>query len=161
MADNYGKKFEKAFSDQLKENGYCFDRLKDDMSGWKGVSNVCDFIVFHNETLFYIECKAVHGNTFNYSLLRENQYKGLLEKSKFKHVCAGVVIWFVDNELTVYLPIKFIENEKLNNVKSFNSTKEVPRVCTIIEGEKKRVFFKYNLTKAFIDIGHRSFAYGY
>ena len=41
------------------------------------------------------------------------------------------------------------------------STKEVPRVCTVIEGEKKRVFFKYNLTKAFIDIGHRSFAYGY
>ena len=140
MADNYGKKFEKAFSTQLKENGYCFDRLKDDMSGWKGVSNVCDFIVFHNKTLFYIECKAVHGNTFNYSLLRENQYRGLL---------------------TVYLPIGFIQNEKLNEVKSFNSTKQIPEVCTVIQGEKKRVFFKYSLVKAFIEIQNRSFAYGY
>lgn len=161
MSESLGKKFEKHFADQMKSFNYCYDRLKDDMSGWKGSGNVCDFTVFYKGHLFYIECKAIHGGTFNYKLIRDNQYFGLLEKSKFENIIAGVLVWFVDKDVTVFLPIDFIKSDKEGGVKSFNPDKEIPAPCTLWRGTKKITYFNYDLQNAFINMIHKRKMYGY
>lgn len=160
MPESLGKKFERNLSAQFEEKGFCYDRLKDDMSGFKGSTNICDFTVFHKGKLFYLECKSIRHGTFNYRLLRDNQYYGLLKKSDIKDVYAGVLLWFIDFDMTVFIPIKYIKGQRLLDVKSF-SHKDIPPMCTIFKGTKKRVFFDYDLRDAFDSIVKLGDSYGY
>lgn len=148
MVESLGKKFEKQLAAQLEENNICFDRLKDDMSGFKGSSNICDFIVFYKNKLFYLECKTINSDTFNYNFIRDNQYFGMLKKSGFSDVIAGVLLWFVGRDVTVFIPIEYIRDNKRDGIKSF-SYKNIPPTCTVFDGRKKRIFFEYELRKAF------------
>lgn len=151
MAESLGKKFEKQLAEQLEKNNICFDRLKDDMSGFKGSANICDFITFYKGKLFYLECKTIRSDTFNYNLIRDTQYYGLLKKSVFKNVIAGVLLWFVDRDITVFIPIKYIQQRKREGNKSF-SFNNISEMCTVLTGRKKRVFFEYDLKEAFDSI---------
>lgn len=36
---------------------YGFDRFKDDTAGYKGIRNICDFVVFFNGYLFILNVK--------------------------------------------------------------------------------------------------------
>jgi len=65
MPVSLGKKFEALIASQLDDCGVCFDRFKDDTAGYKGIRNICDFVVFFNGYLIYIECKTIHGKSFN------------------------------------------------------------------------------------------------
>lgn len=161
MVESKGKKFEQQIFSQINSKGICIDRLKDDMSGWKGSGNVCDFTVFYKGHLFYIECKAIHGGTFNYKLIRDNQYFGLLEKSKFENIIAGVLVWFVDKDVTVFLPIDFIKSDREYGAKSFNPTKDFPAPCTIFKGQKRIIYFDYDLGNAFSTMINKREQYGY
>lgn len=160
MVANRGKDFERELSKQFTSTGLCFDRIKDDMSGFKGSSNISDFNVFFEGKLFYIECKAVHGKTFNYSLLRDSQYFGLLQKTKFPNVFAGVLIWFVDLDITVYVPIHVVKDHKELNQKSFKAD-NIPSVCTRWVGTKRRVFIDYEILQNFNNIINKRKKYGY
>ena len=65
MPQNHGKKFEeKLKSDFLKIDGVSKDRLYDPVGGFKGIKNICDYIVYMYPNIFYIECKSHEGNTF-------------------------------------------------------------------------------------------------
>ena len=74
MPVSLGKKFEALIASQLDDCGVCFDRFKDDTAGYKGIRNICDFVVFFNGYLIYIECKTIHGKSFNFKNLTDNQY---------------------------------------------------------------------------------------
>lgn len=65
MADNKGKLFEKHFKSDWEKSfpGTFIYRLQDSMGGFKGISNICDFICFNNGNLYLIECKKHKGNT--------------------------------------------------------------------------------------------------
>ena len=160
MPVSLGKKFEEHFSTQLEDAAICFDRFKDDTAGYKGIRNICDFSVFFNGYLFYIECKSIHGKTFNYANLTDNQYTGLLDKCEYDKVIAGVLIWFIDCDVTVFVPITVIKQHKeLLNYKSFKSY-EIPDMCTIFEGKKLRKFFKYDIDKNLSTIIRKANQYG-
>ncbi len=62
MADleSIGKKAERKIKEWLDrpDEGYCFDRLHDKMSGWKNDCNICDFTLFKAPNFYYIESKA-------------------------------------------------------------------------------------------------------
>lgn len=145
---NRGKDFEKA----IKE---CFelvpktsvDRLPDPMSGYSGVKNICDYTVYHYPDNFYIECKCLYGNTLNYkSAIRQNQWDGLLEKSEIYGCVAGVVVWYIDYDITVFINIKDLIEHRNKGNKSLNITditgdKSVPHF--LVDGIRKRVLFKY------------------
>ena len=173
MAENRGKKFEDVIRQSFeKVPGVSIDRLHDQTNGFKGSQNICDFIVYKEPYEYYIECKSVHGNTLPLSNITETQWNGLLEKSKIEGVFAGVICWWVDKDVTRFLPIQFLQTlrYKLNaksvrydlvhnfgkwaNGKDCKATAvwcsdeaEIPLIT--IEGRKKRVFFDYDMEHFF------------
>lgn len=141
MANNRGKQWESKFREDWKRTmSPCIDRLYDQMSGYVSISNISDFIGFKKPNIFYIECKSHEGNTFPISCL--TQYEKLLPKVGIDGVRAGVVLWMIDHDVVLYIPIstftKLIEDGK----KSFNikmlADQTYPHV--VIPSEKKRVF---------------------
>lgn len=130
--------------------------------GYKEINNPCDLIVFRKGTLNLFECKAIHGSTLNFkSNIRENQWEGLLKESYVPGVNAGVICWFIDFDKTIFIPIQSLQILKEENFKSFNCRvvnsnlyKDLGVESFEISGDKKRVFFEYNLEKFLEEISY-------
>lgn len=151
MAVNRGKQFEDVVREALeKVPGVSIDRLHDQTTGFKGSSNICDFIVYREPYEYYFECKSVHGNTLPFSNITDTQWKGLLEKSKIEGVFAGVICWWIDKDTTLFLPIEELELEKQHGWKSIRYDIIQDNGVIEIKGKKKRVFFEYNM-EGFLD----------
>ena len=152
MAQSRGKQFEgvirEAFS---KVHGVSIDRLLDPMAGYAGIRNICDFIVYKYPYEYYIECKTVHGNTLPFSNITDNQWKGLLEKSEIGGVFAGIICWWVDKDVTRFIPIQELQHLKDIGFKSIRY--DTPNGwLTDIKGKKKRVFFDYDMEQFFKEV---------
>ena len=144
---NRGKEFEKKFSEDWKR---CFPktfilRLKDDTSGYYGSGkNPCDFICFPRDKLFMIETKSHHGNTFPFSDLR--QYGEMLSYKDCANTIIGVVIWYIDHDRVIFVPLSTIIQMKLNDLKSININKLDGYEYVEIPSKKKRVFLDSDYT---------------
>lgn len=153
---NRGKQFEEQVRTALENvPDTSVDRLIDPQNGFAGVRNICDFIAYHYPHQFYIECKSCYGNTLSihtnnpknkYGAITNNQWEGLLEKSKTTGVIAGYVIWFIDHDITVFLSAKYLEFIRNNGKKSVN-IKDLDDSWYIVPGNKKRVLFDYDFSK--------------
>ena len=170
MATNRGKKFESIIREAFeKVDGVSIDRIHDQTTRYKGSTNICDFIVYKKPYEYYIECKSVHGNTLSiygndekhkYGNITNRQWEGLLEKSKIQGVRAGVICWFVDKDVTTYIPIqalKIIRDEIGDKSVSWSAALVVSDKGHKIElveldGKKKRVFFEYDMNKFFEEV---------
>lgn len=147
---NKGKKFEdvvrKAFE---KVPNLDITRLRDAPRKLKGVDNPSDFIVYKKPHEIYVECKSHTGNTLPFSCIREEQITGLEKKSRIYGVKAGVIIWFIDHDITIWSDIDSIITWKAFN-KSINvkNLDNLPHI--LIRGKKKRVYFDYDMDQ-FID----------
>lgn len=93
--------------------------------------------------------KQYIGNTLNFKAhIRENQWQGLLKESFKSKVNAGIICWFIDWDITIFIPIRVLEKMKNKGYKSFNVIKDINKCEKVyIDGEKKKVFFEYNLQK--------------
>ena len=152
MAVNRGKQFEDVIKTAfLKVPNISIDRLHDQMSGLKGSKNICDFIVYKEPYEYYIECKSVHGNTFPFSNITDNQLSGLLKKSDIEGVVAGLIIWFIDKDVTLFVPIQYISWLKLCSYKSIRYDHVGGNIVHLC-GKKKRVFFDYNMEEFFNEV---------
>ena len=128
--------------------------------GYKEINNPCDLIVFKQGVYPHIrpvlnlfECKAIHGNTLNFkSNIRENQWQKLLEYSQITGINAGVICWFIDHDVTVYLSIEYLQELKESGYKSFNINKDGYDYKLL--GKKKKVFFEYDLEKFLEDMSY-------
>lgn len=151
MAVNRGKKFEDVIREAFeKVPGVSIDRLHDQTTKFKGTSaNICDFIVYREPYEYYFECKSVHGNTFPFRNLTDTQYKGLLEKSQIEGVFAGVIVWWIQHDKTLYIPIQVLQYLKEGNIKSirYDGRDYVDFRIIEITGKKKRVFYEYDMEK--------------
>lgn len=154
MGENRGKKFENVIKTAFeKVDGVSIDRLHDQTTGFKGSSNICDFIVYKEPNEFYIECKSVHGASLPFSNITDKQWQGMLEKSRIKGVFAGVICWWIDKNVTLFIPIQVLQICKYRGWKSIRydvsgyrgSIKE-------IKGKKKRIFFEYDMKEFFNEI---------
>lgn len=160
MGENRGKQFENIIKEAFeKVNNTSVIRLHDQTSGFRGSFNPCDFIVYHYPNMYAIECKSIHGNTFPLSNITDNQYKGLLNLSKTYGIIAGVICWWVDKDVTKFIPIQMIQALKNMSKKSIRYDEEVfcdsngyGYVTTTIKGKKKRVFFDYNFNDFFKEV---------
>lgn len=147
MAENRGKQFEGVVKDSFNKLRDCsIDRLHDQTTGFAGSSNICDFIVYKYPTIIYLECKSCHGNTWSLSNLTDNQYKGLLEKCKYKGTVPGIMIWWIDRDITKFIHIEDIKHIKEQGAKSIKFDSELG---IKIPGKKKRVFFDYDMSVLF------------
>ena len=168
MAENRGKKFEDIIEESFaKVPNTSVVRLHDQTTGYIGSTNHCDFIVYHKPIELHIECKSIHGNTLSiystpkpdkngvlhgfYGNITDKQWEGLLEKSKIDGVIAGIICWWIDKDVTKFIPIQALEHERFIGSKSLRydsnlfSNIEIP-------GKKKRVFFDYDMEQFFEEV---------
>lgn len=141
MGLSRGKQFEKKFAnDFLKIENSSLDRLYDVTSGYKSISQISDFIGYVYPNIFYLECKTHKGNTF--PLANLTQYEKLLPKVGIKGVRVGMILWMIEHDVIVYIPISSIKKMKEDGKKSFNIKMLKENTYRIIEipSVKKRVF---------------------
>ncbi len=155
MSENRGKQFESVIRDAFRGvPDTSVIRLPDPTNGYLGIRNISDFIVYNYPYQYFIECKSVHGNRLPFSNITDNQWNGMLEMSKMKGIVAGVICWWIDKDVTAFIPI-----QTLNIWKTQTEMKSVsPDMCLKdldviqISGKKKRIFFEYDMTQFFMDI---------
>lgn len=111
IPDNLGKKAESKIKEWLDrpEDGYCIDRIYDQVSGYYGSKNISDFEFFKSPYLYYIESKATYDDSFKFSMLTEYQYTSLLRKSKIKGVFGVVIVLFASYQRAFILDIRDID----------------------------------------------------
>ena len=157
MAVNRGKKFEQVVRESFERvPGVSIDRLNDNTAGFKGIAGICDFIVYKEPYEYYIECKSVHGASLPFSNITDTQWNGLLEKSKIEGVFAGVICWFIDKDVTKFIPIQLLQKMKYNGGKSVRYDIIASSGYFIIEikGKKKRVFYDYDMEEFLNGFGY-------
>ena len=120
-----GKKAEKKIQEWLDrpEDGYSFDRIKDQMTGFYGSSNICDFTCFKSPHMYYIESKATYEDRFDFKMLTETQHDGLLDKSKIQNVYGLVIVLFALHKRAFVIDIREIKRLEDLGVKSLNIKK--------------------------------------
>ena len=167
MAQNRGKQFEEVVREAFEKLPYVsIDRLHDQTNGFRGSQNICDFIVYREPYEYYIECKSVHGNTLSihsndktgrgevYGNITKRQWEGLSKKARIHGVFAGVICWWIDKDITRYIPIEVLNYLKCDGYKSVRYDYE--SICIVdIHGKKKRVFFDYDMEVFLNEVSNR------
>lgn len=146
MATNYGKAFETKFKEDFIKSfpEGTIDRIYDSVSGYKTVSNIADFIAYSYPNIFYFECKSHKNNTF--PLTNLTQYDKLKTKVGIKGVRVGVVLWMIDHDVVLYVPLSSITKMKQDGKKSINIKMLDEDTYKLIQipSEKKRIFLDSN-----------------
>lgn len=145
---NLGKKFESLIGDSFRAlPDVSVDRIPDQTMHHKGRTNVSDFIVYKYPYQYYVECKSIHGNTL--PIANITQFWPLWEKQAHaKGVEAGVLCWWVDKDVTRWIPICEIATLKGKGVKSIRFDEPIEGSKTIA-GRKKKVYFEYDMKTFF------------
>lgn len=138
---NLGKQFELKFKEGFsKIPESTIDRIYDVTTGYKSISNVCDFICYKYPNIFYIECKSHKGASFPFINL--TQYSKLKDKVGIKGVRAGVILWLYEKDLVLYVPISTISQMMADGKKSVG-IRDLDKYNIIkIPSIKKRVFME-------------------
>lgn len=162
MSPNRGKQFENVIRKSFERvEGVSIDRLNDNTAGFKGVAGICDFIVYKEPYEYYIECKSVHGPRLSihsndpkkmYGAITNTQWEGLLEKSKIQGVTAGVICWWIDHDVTKFIPIQVLQLCRCRGWKSIKYDINDGLSIVSILGKKKRVFFDYSMEDFFNEV---------
>ena len=139
MAKNYGKEFEAKFKeDFLKLENSTIDRLYDVTTGYKSITQVADYIGYVYPNIFYCECKSHKGASIPIGNI--TQYDKLKNKVGIPGVRAGVILWLIEKDKVLYIPMSTVKQLKEQGEKSIGirhlglyNIKEIPSI-------KKRVF---------------------
>lgn len=125
MSDTVGKKAEAKIQEWLDRpaEGYSFDRIPDQMTGFFGSKNICDFTCFKSPYMYYIESKATENDRFDFSMLTETQHDGLLAKSQIENVFGWVIVLFVTYKRAFVIDIREIKRLEDEGKKSINIKK--------------------------------------
>jgi len=127
MADtsNLGKKAEDKIREWLNhpEEGFCFDRIPDQQTGFFGSSNICDFTLFKRPNFYYIESKATYEDNFPFNRITEYQYTHMLEKAQIDGVKSYVIVLFASYQRAFIFDILDIDKLQQKGTKSVNIKK--------------------------------------
>ena len=133
MSISTGKKAEQKLKQWLDrpEDGYCLDRIKDQMTGQNGSRNICDFTLFKSPDFYYIESKETEDDRFDFDNITgykmpedpTYQYGGLLSKSKIDHVYGVIVLLFTTYQRAFIIDINEIDRLTKQGQKSINIKK--------------------------------------
>ena len=125
IQDNLGKLAEKQIAKWLHRPsyGYCFERIPDQLSGFYGSKNICDFFLYKSPNMYFIESKATHKDRFDFTMITEYQWTNLLSRSKIDGVYGLVIVLFATPQRAFILDIQDLETAKQAGIKSLNITK--------------------------------------
>ena len=121
-----GKKAEAKIKEWLDipEAGYSFDRIYEQLSGFYGSSNICDFDCYKYPYMYYIESKATYADRFDFSMLSDVQRNGLVQKDKIEGVYGLVIVLFAEYQRAFILSATDIQRCIDENItKSLNIKK--------------------------------------
>lgn len=147
-----GKKAEAKIREWLDrpEDGYCFDRIPDQMNGYHGSKNKCDFTLFKSPYMYYIESKATEEDRFDFSMISDYQYESLLEKSKIHNVFGFVIVLFATYQRAFILDIRDIDYMKTQLQKKSLNIKKIDNwpipykeVVTVPNSRKKLLDYRH------------------
>ena len=105
--NKFASTFEKQFPDKL------IYRLPDQQSGYagEGGSNPCDFLCYPGDCVLMVECKAHKGASIPFTAIpqydKQLDYKGLYK------TYPGVIVWFYEKDVVIWVSIE--EMEKMVN----------------------------------------------
>lgn len=146
MRNHLDKKFESRFKqDWLR----CFPhslahRLPDQQSRQKGSTNPCDFICYVYPYGYFIECKTHKGVSIPFSAIR--QYDSLVEHMGIPGLIVGIVCWFYEHDLVVFIPIDVCQQIKATGKKSI-AIKDIDKYDIVrIPSVKLRTFMESDYT---------------
>lgn len=112
------------------EEGYCFDRIFDQQTGFYGSKNICDFTLFKAPNFYYLESKATYHDRFDFTMLTDYQYTKMYEKSQIEGVTCYIVVLFAAYKRAFLIDIKDIYDLRENKgVKSLNIKKIAKWPC--------------------------------
>ena len=122
MNDDVGKQAERKIREWLDipEDGYSFDRIPDQLSGFYGSKNICDFTCFKSPFMYYIESKATWNDRFDFSMITDTQREGLLKKSNIPFVRGIVIVLFASYKRAFMIDIRSIVKSIESGNKSVN-----------------------------------------
>lgn len=125
MNDGLGKKAEAKIREWLDkpEIGYSFDRIPDQMTGWYGSKNICDFTLFKSPYMYYIESKATWESRFSFNMITDMQFSGLIAKSQIANVFGLIIVLFASHKRAFILNIEDINDLMNKGTKSINIDK--------------------------------------
>lgn len=120
--DGLGKEAEKKIQEWLDkpEDGYSFDRIPDQMTGFYGSKNICDFTCFKSPFMYYVESKATYNDRFDFSMITDTQREGLLKKSRIPFVRGIVIVLFASYKRAFMIDIRSIVKSIESGNKSVN-----------------------------------------
>lgn len=105
------------------QDGYCIDRIPDQMTGFYGSKNISDFILFKSPNLYYIESKATWHDRFDFTLITEYQWEEIYKKSRIDNVYGWIIILYLTYKRAFILDIQDIRRLSDNGIKSLNIKK--------------------------------------
>ena len=156
-AVNRGKSFEGIVRECFNKAQVAYvQRLYDPQGGYASVANPCDLFVYKKPRLHMLECKSIHGNTLpiyspnpkkKYGNISNTQWEEMLKATDYD-VVGGVLCWWIDRDVTKFLPIQELEVYRNSGAKSIRYDYDLPN-SLIIKGEKKRVYFDYDFREFF------------
>jgi len=110
MSGYSGKDFEKDFKESAGNyEDISIDRFYDNVGGYAGIKNICDFVLYRHPLEYYMELKVHKGNALPFSCITDYQWTGLMKKSNITGVRAGILIHFTDYEETYFVDIKLLQ----------------------------------------------------
>jgi len=156
---NVGKPFEDEVREALDRTDAYSLRLYDPPPYLKGIANPCDIIVYRQGIFYMFECKSVHGNRLPifsndptgqhiYGNISNAQWDGLTEASHHRGVVAGLLVWWVDRDVTRFIPIQTAQAVRDRGDKSIKYDAELAGSYTI-GGHKRRVYYDYDFQPFF------------
>lgn len=114
-----GKKFEADFKKSIPEDVF-FQRIKDDTMGFKGVVNICDYIMYTMPNMFLFELKSTKLASMPFTNLKKAQVEGLSEASVKDGIRAGFIFNFRTHGKTYFLDAECVASYlNLSSRKSF------------------------------------------
>lgn len=154
-----GKIFEGDFKDSagMFPDKVSIDRFYDVMGGRKGINTPCDFVVYMFPHQYYFELKSYEGERISLSVLTDNQFNGLIEKSKVDGVYAGVLFNFrkTIGDIAVWVPIQYIgQMIWIDGLKSISLTEALEHGIRL-QSTKRRTHYTYNLETLLLQIVRR------
>lgn len=127
MADQtqLGKKAEAKVKEWLNkpEEGFCFDRIPDQLTGFFGSSNICDFVLYRYPHLYYIESKATFEDRFDFSMFTSTQHDEMIKKAHIEGVISYAVVLFASYKRAFLINMLDIESLEKQKIKSLNIKK--------------------------------------
>lgn len=150
--EKVGKRFEGSFIKSIKDKHpeYYIKRLKDDTSGYAGVHNECDFLIFTGIKLCLLELKTTKQKSLPLTNIADWQISGLLEQSSKQNIIAGLVINYreYDNH-TYFLPIQAVDSLIKNNTRKSISMDYCNEYGIEIHNHLIRVNYRYDIDDFF------------